>query len=117
MKVFVLVAMVIVLTTVACDSSSSTSPTTSPITTSSTLSGTVPAALNGVPQSVSRNFTVGQGGGMVTLTLTSAVETFPNGTLNPEVVVGLAVGIPAGTARSRLNRTRQQLRIIGDQIR
>jgi hypothetical protein len=34
---------------------------------------------------------------MVTLTLTSAVETFPNGTLNPDVVVGLAVGTPAGT--------------------
>jgi hypothetical protein len=34
---------------------------------------------------------------MVTVTLTSAVETFPNGTLNPDVVVGLAVGTPAGT--------------------
>jgi hypothetical protein len=33
---------------------------------------------------------------MVTLTLTSAVETFPNGALNPDVVVGLAVGTPAG---------------------
>jgi hypothetical protein len=97
MKFFALVALAIVLTTAACDSSSSTSPTTSPMTTSSTLSGSVPAALNGVPQSVSSNFTVGQGGGMVTLTLTSAVETFPNGTLNPEVVVGLAVGTPAGT--------------------
>jgi hypothetical protein len=91
---FALVALAIV--TVACDSSSSTSPTTSPITNSSRLSGTVPAAVNGVPQSVFSNFTVGQGGGMVTLTLTSAVETFPDGTLNHDVVVGLAVGTPTG---------------------
>jgi hypothetical protein len=83
MKRFGLVTLVTALTAAACDSSSSTSPTTSPITSNSTLSGTVPAAVNGVPQSVSSNFTVGQGGGMVTLTLTSAVETFPNGTLNP----------------------------------
>ena len=51
-------------------------------------------------QSVSGNFTVGQGGGLVTLTLTSAVETFPDGTLNHDVVVGLAVGTPTGTTCS-----------------
>jgi hypothetical protein len=97
MKVLGSVAMVIVLAIAACDSSSSTSPTTSTIINSSTVSGTVPAAVNGVPQSVFSTFTVGQGGGMVTLTLTSAVETFPNGTLNPDVVVGLAVGTATGT--------------------
>jgi hypothetical protein len=96
LKHFALVALVVVLTTAACDSSSSTSPTASPAVSNSTLSGIVPAAVNGVRQSVSGNFTVGQGGGMVTVTLTSAVETFPDGTLNHDVVVGLAVGTPTG---------------------
>jgi hypothetical protein len=100
LKHFALVALVVVLTTAACDSSSSTSPTASPAVSNSTLSGIVPAAVNGVRQSVSGNFTVGQGGGMVTVTLTSAVETFPGGTLNPDVVVGLAVGTPTGTTCS-----------------
>jgi hypothetical protein len=100
LKHFTLVTLVVVLTTAACDSSSSTSPTASPAVSSSTLSGIVPAAVNGVRQSVSGNFTVGQGGGMVTVTLTSAVETFPDGTLNHDVVVGLAVGTPTGTTCS-----------------
>jgi hypothetical protein len=100
LKHFALVALAIVLATAACDSSSSTSPTVSPTTSSSTLSGTVPAAVSGVRQSVSGNFTVGQGGGMVTVTLTSAAETLPDGTLNREVVVGLAVGTPTGTTCS-----------------
>jgi hypothetical protein len=99
MKHFSLVALVIVLTTAACDnSSSSTAPTTSPATNTITLSGTVPAAVNGVPQSVSQPFSVGQLGGTVTLTLTSAVETLPGGALNSSVVMGLGVGTPSGTA-------------------
>lgn len=101
---FVLLALGIVLTTAACDSSSSTSPTmTSPNTPGVTsltptyiqrLSGIVPAPVDGVPQSDSKTFKVGQGGGTVSVTLTSAVETFPNGTINPAVVMGLAVGAP-----------------------
>jgi hypothetical protein len=63
-----------------------------------TLSGTVPATVNGLRQSDFRTFSVGQGGGAVSVTLTSAVETFPKGTLNPAVVMGLAVSSPAGTA-------------------
>jgi hypothetical protein len=35
-------------------------------------------------------------GATVTVTLTSAVETFPNGQLNPTVFVGLALGSPIG---------------------
>jgi hypothetical protein len=62
-----------------------------------TLNGTVPPAVNGVPQSMSSNFTVGSGGGMVSVTLTSALETFRNGSVNPSVVMGLAVGSPSGT--------------------
>jgi hypothetical protein len=99
MKRFILVALVTVLTTAACNnSSSSTSPTLAPPTTMpTTITGIVPAAVNGVGQSDSQNFTVGQSGGAVTVTLTSAVETFPNGSLNPAVVMGLAVGSPNGT--------------------
>jgi hypothetical protein len=98
MKHFSLVALVIVLATAACDNSGSTTPTTtSPATTTITVSGTVPAAVNGVPQSDSHTFTVGQSGGTVTLTLTSAVETLPGGTLNPSVVVGIGIGTLVGT--------------------
>jgi hypothetical protein len=95
MKKFILVALVPILTTVACSSSSPSSPvTTAPSTTTITLSGIVPAAVNSVQQSDFKNFNVGQSGGTVSLTLTSAVETFPNGTLNTAVVMGLAVGAP-----------------------
>jgi len=96
MKNLTLVALLLVLTTVACSSGSTTSPvTTAPSTTTFTLTGVVPAAVNGVQQNDFKNFSVGQGGGAVSITLTSAVETFPNGTLNPAVVMGLAVGTPA----------------------
>jgi hypothetical protein len=98
MKYFNLVALGIMLTTAACDNSSSTtSPTSSPDTNTITFSGTVPAAVNGAAQSVSQNFTVGQSGGTVTLTLTSALETLPGGTLNPAVILGLGIGTPSGT--------------------
>jgi hypothetical protein len=63
-----------------------------------TLNGTVPAAVNGVPQTASHEFSVGPGGGMVSVTLTSAVETFRNGSVNPSVVMGLAVGNPSGNS-------------------
>jgi hypothetical protein len=99
MKQFILVALGIVLTTVACDNSSSTSPTTTtPNTTTYNLSGLAPAAVNGVAQPVSNNFTVGQSGGTVSVILLSAVETLVGGTLNPNVVVILGLGSPSGSA-------------------
>jgi hypothetical protein len=64
------------------------------------FSGTVSAAVRGAPQSDSHNFSVGQSGGTVTFTLTSAVETLPSGSLNPSVVMGLGVGTPSGTTCS-----------------
>jgi hypothetical protein len=95
MRYFFPVALVVVLTTVACSSSSpSSAVTTAPSTTTITVSGIVPAAVNGVQQSDFKNFSVGQSGGSVSLTLTSAVETFPNGTIVPGIVMGLAVGAP-----------------------
>jgi hypothetical protein len=92
-----LVVLVMVLTVAACDNSSGTTPTaTSPNTTTTTLTGTVPAAMNGAGQTASSPFTVGQSGGTVSVTLTSAVETFPNGTLKTDVVMGIGVGTPTG---------------------
>jgi len=103
MKNFIPVALVLVLTTVACSSSSTSSPvTTAPSTNTITVTGVVPAAVNGVGQSdpVLHAFNVGQSGGTVTFTLTSAVETFPGGTLVPGIVMGLAVGTPTAATCS-----------------
>ena len=55
------------------------------------------------------DFSVGQSGGTVTLTLTKAEETFPNGTLNPAVVMGLAVGAPGAGACTLSATTTPQL--------
>lgn len=90
--------VLVVLTAAACSSSSpSTAVTTAPSTTSITVTGVVPAAVNGVQQSASNNFNVGQSGGAVSLTLTSAIESLPGGTVITGVVMGLAVGSPSGT--------------------
>jgi len=98
------VALVVVLATAACNNTSTpTAATVNDVTT--TISGTIPAAVNGIGQTVFNPFSVGQSGGSLSLTLTSAVETLPGGTLNPAVLVGLAVGnviggtcvLPVGT--------------------
>src|SRR5687768_9849509 len=59
------------------------------------LTGTVAPPANGVLQRTFRTFTVGQGGGEVTITLTSAVQTRPDGTLQTTVQMGLGAGSPA----------------------
>jgi len=56
------------------------------------LTGTVDPPVEGVAQGVTRTFVVGQGGGEVTVTLTSAVETLPNGSTQANVTMGLGVG-------------------------
>ena len=100
MRIRAIVVLVLAATVSACGSStpvSATGTTTQTLITD-TLTGTVPAAVNGVPQSASTTFTVGQGGGTVSVTLTSAVETLPGGATNATVVMGLAVGTPSGTS-------------------
>ena len=80
--------------------SSSSSSVTTPTQTIATevLTGTVQAPIGGVLQSSFNTFNVGQGGGTVQLTLTSAVETFPDGSLLPTVTMGMGVGtVSAGT--------------------
>jgi hypothetical protein len=103
MKNFTPVALVLVLTSAACSSGATTSPvTTAPSLNTITITGTVPAAVNSVGQSdpVLHLFTVGQSGGTpgsVSFTLTSAIETLPGGTVIPGVVMGIAIGAPAGS--------------------
>ena len=56
------------------------------------LTGTVAAPLNNVRQTTTRTFTVGQGGGPVSISLTSAVLTRPDGTVLTTVLMGLGAG-------------------------
>ena len=79
-------------------SGSTTSPTTTTSTTTTAtlgnevLTGTVGVPVNGVLQSSVNPFTVTAGGGTATFTLTSAVESMPDGTLLPTVTMGFGVG-------------------------
>ena len=93
--------------TVACGGST-TSPTTTATTTSATLTnevvtGTVAAPVNGVLQVSSNPFTVTTGGNAISITLTSAVETMPDGSLLPTVTMGLGVGLWANNTCSLLS--------------
>jgi len=75
--------------------SGNTTSTTSPTLSQETLSGTVAPPVAGVRQAASVPFNVASPGGSVQVTLTSAVETHPDGTTNPNVVMGIAVGSPS----------------------
>jgi hypothetical protein len=77
-------------------SSSSSLTTPTPTISNDVLTGTVQPPVGGVLQSSFNAFNVGQGGGTVQVTLTSAVETFPDGTLLSTVAMGLGVGTPSG---------------------
>jgi hypothetical protein len=88
-------ALVLAASVSAC---SSTSNPTSPSTTATqtiandVLIGTVQAPVNGVRQADVQQFTVGQGGGTVNISLTSAIETMPDGSFLSTVAMGLAYG-------------------------
>ena len=99
------VAIVLPMAVAGCDNQSSTAATTTPTQTLQTevLLGNVPAPVNGVLQTASNPFTVGQGGGTVSVTLTSAVETLPGGALLPTVVMGLGIGTPTGSTCTLLS--------------
>lgn len=56
------------------------------------LTGTVAPPVNGVFQKTFKTFTIGAGGGPVTITLTSAVQTRPDGSLQTTVQMGLGAG-------------------------
>ena len=99
MRAALILPVALALTVAACNNQSDTAATTSPTQTITTdvLVGTVPAPVNGVLQSSTNNFIVGQGGGTVSVTLTSAVETLPSGSLLTTVVMGVAVGTVTGS--------------------
>jgi hypothetical protein len=88
-----------VLVTIICvgcgGDSGSSATTTSPTLISDTLPGSVAAPVAGVRQASSVIFNVNAPGGTVLVTLTSAVETNSDGTVNPNVVMGVAVGTSA----------------------
>lgn len=60
------------------------------------LTGSVAPPVNGELQRTFRTFTVGQGGGDVTVTLTSAVQTLPDGTQQTNMFMGLGAGTVSG---------------------
>ncbi len=93
------IALCALVAAAACSGSNSSSSTTAPTQTiaNDVLTGTVAAPVAGVLQSAANNFTVGQGGGSISVTLTSAIETLPGGALLPNVTMGLAVGNSAIT--------------------
>ena len=99
---FLTVAMTLMIgLSAGCSGGSSASTTTaSPPLSLDTLPGTVPPPVDGVRQAASVLFNVASPGGSVVVTLTSAVETRPDGTSNPNVVVGIAVGNPSGASCS-----------------
>ena len=61
-----------------------------------TLTGSVAPPVNGELQKTFRTFIVGQGGGEVTVTLTSAVQTLPDGTQQADMFMGLGAGTVSG---------------------
>src|SRR5262249_24853017 len=96
-----LALLVTVGTCVGCGGSSdSSSTTTTPTLVSETFPGTVPAPIAGVRQAASVIFNVNAPGGSVAVTLTSAVQANPDGRVNPNVGMGVAVGQPARGAGS-----------------
>lgn len=56
------------------------------------FAGTLAAPVGQVPQRASTTYVVGQGGGEVTITLTAAVLTRPDGTTQSNVLMGLGAG-------------------------
>lgn len=90
-------ALILGTTVAACDNSSDTSLTLpSPTVINDVASGTVPPPVNGVPQSAFSPFKQSVQG-TVAITLTSAIETFPDGTRLTTVTMGLGIGTLSGS--------------------
>jgi hypothetical protein len=80
------------------DSTLVTNPTTA---ASETLIGTVAAPVNGALQTAVNTFT--SQAGTVSVTLTSAVETLPDGSKLPNVVMGVGLGSASGSSCTLLS--------------
>jgi hypothetical protein len=91
MRVF-LPAVCLFLTVAAAGcSNDTTTPTVSASYVTDTIAGTAPAAVNGVAASDLKTFTISSSG-TISVALTAANETLPNGTLNPNVVMSVTLG-------------------------
>jgi hypothetical protein len=69
-----------------------------------TFSGTVPPPVNGVPQTDQKTFRISSSG-TISVVLTSAVETFPDGSSDAGVVVGVSLGTFSGGACMTFSNT------------
>ena len=101
----VLLAVAVVASACGSSSSATTPASTTQTMTTDTFTGIVPAAVNGAMQSSFNQFVVGQGGGTVTLALTSAIETLPGNTYVANVTMGLGIGTPANGVCTLLSGT------------
>ena len=78
--------------------SPSSAATATATATNEVLTGTVGPPVDGVLQSAFNTFVVNASGGTITVTLTSAVESLPGGTLLTNVAMGLGIGTVANGA-------------------
>jgi len=97
-RIIGVLAVLLAASSLACggDSSSSTLPTTPTNAVSDTLVGTVGAPINSTLQTAFNTFN--SGAGTVSVTLTSAVESMPDGTKLANVVMGVGIGTPSGSS-------------------
>jgi hypothetical protein len=97
-RIIAVLSVLMSASSLACssDSSDSTLPTTPTTAVSDTLVGTVAAPINGALQSAVNTFS--SLAGTVGVTLTSAVETMPDGSKLANVVLGLGIGTPSGSS-------------------
>jgi hypothetical protein len=97
-RIIVVLIVLLCASSLSCggDSASSTLPTTPTTGVSDTLVGTVGAPINGALQSAVNTFNAQAG--TVGVTLTSAVESMPDGSKLANVVMGLGIGTPNGSS-------------------
>ena len=111
----VLTVLLALVATAACGGSSNSTTSPSQVYTTDTLTGTVPVPVNGVLQSSFGTFAVGQGGGTIYFALTSAIETLPDGTFLPTVVMGLGIGTFNGSTCTLLPNATAQIAASANQ--
>jgi len=97
-RIIAVLTVLLSASSLACggDSSNSTLPTTPSTAVSDTLVGTVAPPINGALQSAVNTFSAQAG--TVSVVLTSAVESMPDGSKLANVVMGIGLGTPSGSS-------------------
>lgn len=106
MRLFHLAVLPVLCAAAACGSPTSPSSTSTTITgtlVNDVFTGTVGVPVGGVMQSAFHTFTVTTGSTPILVTLTSAVETFADGSLLPTVTMSLSIGTVASGVCSPLS--------------